>query len=160
MQLITFSLKALCYCFTTPYSFKMYLQMDMHSYFILTFSVIRNKHFLPHCCWRKCQSALAYSFIEFYSCPWLLPLRPALSVHPATPFKEGYLDDYEKWLLKKLDVTHYLNIKGVWANNKCGLLIKVWKGERLSNEVKCHCQSQHKSLDFNGDFTQVMSQYL
>lgn len=47
---------------------------------------------------------------------------------------------------KKPNVTHYLNIKGVRANNKFGLLIKVWKGKELPSEVKCHCQSQHESL--------------
>lgn len=118
----------------------------MDSYFSLTFRIIGSRHFLPLCCSRKCQSALAYSFIECYSCPWLLPHWPSLTVHPATPFKEGYRNDYEKWLLKKPDVTHYLNIKGVWANNKFGLLIKVWKGKELPREVKCHCQSQHESL--------------
>lgn len=39
----------------------------------------------------------------------------ALSVRPAAPFKEGYHNDYEKWLLKEKkkapDATHYLNIK-------------------------------------------------
>lgn len=47
--------------------------------------------------------------------------RPSLSVHPSTPFKKGYHNDYEKWLLKKLDVTHYLNIKRVWVIHKFGL---------------------------------------
>lgn len=123
-----------------------YSPMGMDTYFTLTFRIIGSKHFLARRCSRKCQSALAYSFIECYSCPWLPPRRPSLSVHPATPFKEGYHNDYEKWLLKKTDVTHYLNIKGVWANNKFGLLIKVWKGKELPREVKCHCQSQHESL--------------
>lgn len=136
-----------------------YSQMDIQSHFTLTFKIIGSKHFLPHCHSRKCQSALAYSFIEFYSCPWLLPRRPSLSVHPATPFKEGYRSDYEKWLLKKPDVTHYLNIKGVWANNKFGLLIKVWKGEKLPSEVKCHCQSQHESLLTSKDISNE-SKYL
>lgn len=132
--------------------------MDVQSRFTLTFKIIGSKHFLPHRHSRKCQSELAYSFIEFYSCPWLLPHQPSLSVHPATPFKEGYRSDYEKWLLKKPDVTHYLNIKGVWANNKFGLLIKVWKGKKLPSEVKCHCQSQHESLLTSKDISNESSQ--
>lgn len=121
--------------------------MGVGSYFTLTLMIIGSKHFSSLHFSRKCQSALAYSFIEYYSCPrLLLPRRPSLSMHPAAPFKEGYHNDYEKWLLKKPDVTHYLNIKGVWVNNKFGLLIKVWKGKELPSEVKCHCQSFHESL--------------
>lgn len=139
-----------------------YSPIDIDSYFTLTFRIIGSRHFLPLPCLKKCQSALAYSFIECYSCPWLLPRWPPLSVHPATPFKEGYLDDYEKWLLKKPDVTHYLSIKGeVWANNKFGLLIKVWKGKELPSEVKCHCQSRSELLsDFKGYFSWIASRYL
>lgn len=122
------------------------LQTEIDSYYILTFRIIGSKCFLPFRCSRKCQSALAYSFIECYSCPLLLPRWPWLSLHPATPFKEGYHNDYEKWLLKKPNVTHYLNIKGVRANNKFGLLIKVWKGKEPPSEVKCHRQSQNESL--------------
>lgn len=126
--------------------------MGIHSYFTLKLWIIGSKHFLPLHCSRKCQSALAYSFIQHYSCLWLLTRRPSLPVHPATPFKEGYHNDYEKWLLKKPDVTHYLNIKGVWANNKFGfggLLIKVLKGKELPSEVKCHCQSPRRPLFFS-----------
>lgn len=160
-QLVTFSLVICIFFIALLQSFTFisnYSQMDIQSHFTLTFKIIGSKHFLPHCHSRKCQSALAYSFIEFYSCPWLLPRRPSLSVHPATPFKEGYRSDYEKWLLKKPDVTHYLNIKGVWANNKFGLLIKVWKGEKLPSEVKCHCQSQHESLLTSKDISNESSQ--
>lgn len=123
-----------------------YYHTDEDSSFTLMFRIIGSNHFLPLRCSRKCQSALAYSFIERYSCPWLLPHWPSLSVHPAVPLKKGYRNDYEKWLLKKPNVTHYLNIKGVRANDKFGLLIKVWKGKELPSGVKCHCQSQHESL--------------
>lgn len=78
----------------------------------LTFRIIGSKRFLPLRCSRKCQSALAYSFIERYSCPWLLPRRPPLPAHRATSFKEGYHNDYEKWLLKQNHVTRRLSIKG------------------------------------------------
>lgn len=136
----------LFYCIPSLYLLN-YSQMGVGSYFTMTLRIIGSKHFLFFLLFsRKCQSALAYSFIEYYTCPWLLPHQPSLPVHPATPFKEGYHNDYEKWLLKKPDVTHYLNIKGVWANNKFGLLIKVWKGKELPSEVKCHCQSCHESL--------------
>lgn len=77
---------------------------------------------------------------------------------PSHPFQGGLSQWLWKMTPKNPDVTHYLNIKGVWANNKFGLLIKVWKGEKLPSEVKCHCQSQHESLLTSKDISNESSQ--
>lgn len=66
-----------------------YSKMDIDSHFALASRIIGSKRFLPLRRSRKCQSALAYSFIGRYSCPRLLPPRPAPSVHPDTTLKEG-----------------------------------------------------------------------
>lgn len=72
-----------------------YSRAGMDSHFTLTFRIIGSKRFPPRRRSRKCQSALAYSFIECQSCPWPLPPRPPLAVHRDTSFKGGYHKDYE-----------------------------------------------------------------
>lgn len=133
----------------------------MDSHFPPTSKIIGSKRFLPLCCSRKCQSALAYSFIECYSSPWLLPRRPPLSSHHATSFKGGL--SQRLWIMtpKTKTMWHIISIlRVVWTNNKFALLITVWKAKELPSEVKCHCQSPRVVFNFKGHFTWIMSQYL
>lgn len=123
-----------------------YSKTGVDSHFPPTFRIIGSKRFLPLCCSRKCQSALAYSFIECYSSPWLLPRRPPL-VASSHLFQRGL--SQRLWIMtpKTKTMWHIISIlRVVWTNNKFALLITVWKAKKLPSEVKCHCQSQRTSV--------------